>query len=250
MTYTTVNSSAEFRDLFNEHTMRINGLGTEGICAAVYTQITDLEDEENGLMTYDRKVIKVNEKQMQSIAEKIKRNYTHASIEILPTSQDKTNKATWKYLMTDSPISDKKWKNAKFNDAKWNIGQAPFGNDVTLKYGHGDQPRINNWKSDYIYMRRTVEFSNLLTKENLEHMRAKVFHDEDCELYINGVLVGKWTGHTSQYEFKELDTKKLRKAIKIGKPNEIAVYVKQTTGGQFIDIGFCLYDVERKEYMK
>ena len=31
----------------------------EGLCAAVYTQLTDVEDELNGLMTYDREVIKL-----------------------------------------------------------------------------------------------------------------------------------------------------------------------------------------------
>jgi len=31
----------------------------EGLCAAVYTQLTDVEDELNGLITYDRKVIKL-----------------------------------------------------------------------------------------------------------------------------------------------------------------------------------------------
>ncbi len=249
MTYTTVNSSAEFHDLFIQHTERINGLGTEGICAAVYTQITDLEDEENGLMTYDRKVIKVNPSQLQSIAQKIQRNYTHASIDVLPTSQDKTARATWKYRMTDTPLKRSDWKKVSFDDSSWQTGKAPFGNDIRLKYDHDDQPFINNWKSTFIYLRRTVEFSELLTAKNLKHLRAKVFHDEDCEVYINGVLVGKWTGYVNQYEFKELDSKKLRKAIKIGKPNEIAVVVKQTVGGQFFDLGFCLFDVERAEYI-
>jgi hypothetical protein len=32
-----------------------------GFSAAVYTQTTDVESEVNGLMTYDRKVIKINE---------------------------------------------------------------------------------------------------------------------------------------------------------------------------------------------
>jgi len=32
-----------------------------GFSAAVYTQTTDVEGEVNGLMTYDRKVIKINE---------------------------------------------------------------------------------------------------------------------------------------------------------------------------------------------
>lgn len=36
-----------------------------GLCTAVLTQVSDVEDETNGLVTYDRQVIKVNEEQMQ-----------------------------------------------------------------------------------------------------------------------------------------------------------------------------------------
>ena len=43
----------------------------DGLCGSVYTQISDVEDEINGLMTYDRKVVKVNAKEMLKIAEKI-----------------------------------------------------------------------------------------------------------------------------------------------------------------------------------
>ena len=30
----------------------------KGLCASVYTQLSDVEDELNGLMTYDRRVVK------------------------------------------------------------------------------------------------------------------------------------------------------------------------------------------------
>ena len=39
----------------------------EGLCAAVYTQITDVEDELNGLMTYDRKVSKIAPEVMRKL---------------------------------------------------------------------------------------------------------------------------------------------------------------------------------------
>lgn len=44
----------------------------KGACGCVYTQLSDVEDEINGLYTYDRKVCKVNEDSMKAIAEKIK----------------------------------------------------------------------------------------------------------------------------------------------------------------------------------
>ena len=36
----------------------------KGLCATVYTQLTDIEEEINGLMTYDREILKVDQKQI------------------------------------------------------------------------------------------------------------------------------------------------------------------------------------------
>lgn len=43
-------------------------LVSQGLCAAVYTQVSDVEDETNGLLSYDRKVLKVSEEPMREIA--------------------------------------------------------------------------------------------------------------------------------------------------------------------------------------
>ena len=39
-----------------------------GLCGAVYTQVSDVEDEINGLMTYDRKVMKLDPERMRDVA--------------------------------------------------------------------------------------------------------------------------------------------------------------------------------------
>jgi hypothetical protein len=41
----------------------------KGLCASVYTQVSDVEDEINGLLTYDRKVSKADPTVMQAIAQ-------------------------------------------------------------------------------------------------------------------------------------------------------------------------------------
>jgi len=43
-----------------------------GLCATVYTQVSDVEDETNGLLTYDRKVLKVDVETTRQIMEKVK----------------------------------------------------------------------------------------------------------------------------------------------------------------------------------
>ena len=43
----------------------------DGLCAAVYTQVSDVEDETNGILSYDRKVCKLSADAMLPIAEKL-----------------------------------------------------------------------------------------------------------------------------------------------------------------------------------
>jgi len=43
-----------------------------GLCAAIYTQLSDVEDETNGFLTYDRKVLKVDERRVHAVMEKVK----------------------------------------------------------------------------------------------------------------------------------------------------------------------------------
>ncbi|MBQ0144820.1 MAG: beta-galactosidase [Bacteroidales bacterium] len=47
------------------------GLVKQGVSAAVYTQTTDVEGEVNGLMTYDRKVIKMDEAKPKAVNTKV-----------------------------------------------------------------------------------------------------------------------------------------------------------------------------------
>ncbi len=46
-----------------------------GLAAAVLTQVSDVEDETNGLLTYDRRVLKVDENRMRAMAEKLYANF-------------------------------------------------------------------------------------------------------------------------------------------------------------------------------
>ncbi|SEW12829.1 MFS transporter [[Clostridium] fimetarium] len=43
-----------------------------GLCGSIYTQVSDVEDETNGLFTYDRKILKVDAEEMKKIAKGLK----------------------------------------------------------------------------------------------------------------------------------------------------------------------------------
>ena len=44
----------------------------KGLSATVYTQVTDVEDELNGLLTYDRKVSKIDKEVLKEINTRVK----------------------------------------------------------------------------------------------------------------------------------------------------------------------------------
>ena len=46
---------------------KLKPLIAKGLCGAIYTQVSDVEEEINGLVTYDRKVVKVPTEIMSEI---------------------------------------------------------------------------------------------------------------------------------------------------------------------------------------
>lgn len=69
--YVQFNSSKEATDEYVKYADMLLQLVKRGFSAAVYTQTTDVEVEVNGLMTYDRKVIKLDEKRVSEINRRI-----------------------------------------------------------------------------------------------------------------------------------------------------------------------------------
>ena len=43
----------------------------EGLCGLVYTQVSDVEDETNGLFTYDRQILKVDEQKVKAMSDRL-----------------------------------------------------------------------------------------------------------------------------------------------------------------------------------
>ncbi|MCA9083654.1 MAG: hypothetical protein KDA81_06345, partial [Planctomycetaceae bacterium] len=59
----------EYKDRYRESIRLLKELKTQGIASGVYTQTTDVEGEINGLMTYDRRVIKISADELRKIHE-------------------------------------------------------------------------------------------------------------------------------------------------------------------------------------
>ena len=69
--YKTCKTLQEFQygitDLYYKQLMP--AIRNKGLCATIYTQISDVEEEINGLVTYDRKVVKADQKLMREMAD-------------------------------------------------------------------------------------------------------------------------------------------------------------------------------------
>ena len=192
----------------------------KGLCAAVYTQWTDIETEGNGLYTYDRKRLKVDAKQVADAHQGVFAPPTIFDV-VAPTAQDET--VSWRYT-TEQPAGD--WAGASFDDAIWRVGAAGFGaasfTNVTVR---------THWETGDIWLRRAV----VLPQGKLHFPALKIFHGQETEVFLNGVLAAKLNGRGADYD--EFDIKpEAAKTIHPG-VNQLAVHCRRGKQAQFIDVG-------------
>ena len=198
-----------------------------GFC---YTQLTDIEQERNGLYYYDRKP-KFDVKKLYQITSR-SAAYERGEAQAPPPSVKRID-AKWKVLVgavqdgklstpykyaTDKPADE--WLKDGFNDSAWKSGLAPFGN--------GNQTRTE-WKTPEIYFRKTFEYDGAALKSGAVVIR----HNDNTEVYVNGQKILGATGSKGYYLC--MVTEALNKALKKG-ANTIAVHSHEGGGGQWVDL--------------
>lgn len=65
-------TAALWRDFSRLYEREVLPAVPKGLCASVYTQLSDVEDELNGLMTYDRRVVKLDADEVRELNERLK----------------------------------------------------------------------------------------------------------------------------------------------------------------------------------
>jgi hypothetical protein len=195
-----------------------------GFC---YTQLTDVEQEQNGVFFYDRKP-----KYDPALLRKI--NARPAAYEtqpprimqvewtpLVPTSQRAPQ--TWRYT-TERPADN--WFRTGFDDSGWQQGEGGFGTEGTPGAVVG-----TTWNTSDIWIRRTFR----LESKTFDLAALTIHHDEEAEVYVNGRQIAAFAGFVGAYFDREA-TDALKKAVVVG-VNVLAVHCHQTVGGQFIDAG-------------
>ena len=217
--------SQAFKHIWRLHVLR-------GLSAAVYTQTTDTETECNGLQTYDRAVAKIDP------AVALAANHVGFSETPMKTpmkiilADGLFGRTNWKYT-TEKPAAD--WFKTEFDSTAWKEGAGGFGTAGTP----GLFPN-STWDTSDIWLRQ--EFT--LKKDEMSGIQLQVFHDEDAEIYLNGVLAVKLSGYITDYDEFEI-SKEAAAALQPGR-NTIAVHCHQTTGGQGIDVGILVSQAVNK----
>jgi hypothetical protein len=136
---------------------------------------------------------------------------------IVPTEQ------TWRYT-TEKPGNG--WMKADFDAAAWKAGRAGFG---TLPPGLAQH---TPWKTGDIWLRREIT----VPQGERPHLQFLAYHDEDVEIYVNGIPAAQEAGFTTSYVPLDIAPQALAE-MKPGAKILVAVHCHQTTGGQGIDVG-------------
>jgi hypothetical protein len=145
-------------------------------------------------------------------------------LEVVPTSRQAPIR--WHYTL-QRPARD--WFQPEFNDQGWSEGLGGFGTRGTPgAFVH------TVWKTGDIWLRRAFT----MPAGNFANLQLYVHHDEDVEIYINGVLAAKESGFVTGYEPMEIEPAAL-KLLTSGNQITMAVHCHQTTGGQYVDVGLC-----------
>jgi hypothetical protein len=131
--------------------------------------------------------------------------------------------APWRYT-TSPPSSD--WFKPDFNALSWLHGNGGFGSA-----GTPGAIISTTWETPGIWLRRDFDLPDPLPAD----LHLWMIHDEDAEIYLNGVPALRVSGWTTDYQVFPID-KTAGNALKPGR-NTLAIHCRQTSGGQAIDAG-------------
>jgi Ricin-type beta-trefoil lectin domain-like len=151
---------------------------------------------------------------------------TMAITSVLPSSEGDAGQ-TWRYTTTAPAVS---WIQATFDDSAWSTGAGGFGDT-----DRGYTPARTPWTQAELWLRRSFQLTSLPAS-----LSVRVFHDEDAEVYINGVLAFSEASWSQGYRTVAVPSA-VSSTLQIGS-NSIAVHCRSTSTPQFLDVGVAVVD--------
>jgi len=211
-----------------------------GFC---YTQLTDVEQEHNGLYSFDRKP-KFDPRTLHTIVSR-KAIYekdpplTFAEAPpmdwtlLIGSFYDEHLSWSWRYTTEQPPEN---WNQPGFDDSKWAAGRPPYGR----KEGKWQAMIRTPWTTSDIWLRQDCAYDG----KPFDKAFVVIHYDNDTKIFLGGQPVWSGTGWNDRYDaFDVTDT--VRSALKPGL-NPVAAHVHQDAGGQYFDIALLIGAI-RKE---
>jgi len=146
---------------------------------------------------------------------------------LVPVGSGSKNQV-WRYT-TQPPTGD--WKSLDFDDGAWKSAAGPFGAGREFI-----GPWRTPWNGPDIWLRRTFQ----IEKPVAGRLVARIFYDEDAQVYLNGKSVLTQGGYVTAPVTVPLE-RTASKLLRVG-ANVLAVHCHQTRGGQGIDVGLAAVD--------
>ncbi len=198
-----------------------------GFC---YTQLTDVEQERNGLYTFDRKP-KFDAARLHAI------NSRRAGYENDPPVKPAASPVRWRVLVGAFPDGDlarewcfvteppgNGWHDPGFDDASWQRGRGGFG-----KKGGWENRIRTTWTGKDIWLRQEFSYDG----SAFDFAALVIHHDDATEVYLNGQPI--WSARRWNDDYAVFDvTEALRAALRPG-DNVVAIHCHQDQGGQYVD---------------
>jgi hypothetical protein len=203
-----------YEDLMN----RLKPMISVGLCGAIYAQSYDVESELSGLVTYDRKVFKVQPERLARVSHNLLQTASARVVHVTPSAQK------WSYTTQKPPDN---WSAAALDDSRWPSGEALFGNP----FGNFFAVRTN-WFTTDIWLRRAI---TLEKPPKMPALEILLLPSEIAEVYVDGRLAAAVVGSLSNYTVEAVYPQAAA-ALTPGK-HILAVHCQQNSGVQAIDVG-------------
>jgi hypothetical protein len=143
---------------------------------------------------------------------------------VLPTSESSPGQL-WRYTTSTPPGT---WMQQTFDDSAWMTGRGGFG-DVD----RGFTSVRTSWTSADLWLRQSFQLDSLPSS-----LSVRIYHDEDVQVYINGVLAFSEVSWSQGYRTVKVADAALA-ALQLG-ANRIAVHCHNVSAPQFLDVGLAI----------
>ena len=220
--YLTYHDKEELTVEFEKLISSLKGLIADGLSAAIYTQTTDVEGEVNGLITYDREVVKIESEKIRKMVMPLYRDYWDTYAFVRDAENDPNE---WK-VSTVLPSGN--WTSAEYDDFHWVSRNAPLSS-----FDNFFLDSTGTWSEKDLFLRKEFDASALPDELYLKHYLPGA----KAKVYLNGKLLWEHEDKGGRKRhYTSIDVSDQKALMRVGK-NVLSVVLSRTRENASFDIG-------------